>query len=246
MKVLVLLAILYATSLLIVCFGSEGNSTKSGDAPGEAAGCLLPYREKLDRLLTLDKASETAGRPKQQAVSKYNRVMKNASYHSMQYVWKTGRQKKMKVMGKIMTVPANDIVELHGLKEVTADYFNQSRRPPTQQQLAASQKEIDNAIEGKSSNPEANEKLRKLDEMKVGTQTQRATSGALNTAFAEAAKSYSEVTGLGQAAAWNSFENRLYILDDGVELVLTVDISNDSNVNREKAITLAKVLLTCR
>jgi len=97
MKVLVLLAILYATSLLIVCFGSEGNSTKSGDDPGEAAGCLLPYRENLDRLLTLDKASETAGRPKQQAVSKYNRVMKNASYHSMQYVWKTGRQKKMKV-----------------------------------------------------------------------------------------------------------------------------------------------------
>lgn len=245
MKSFILIAVLHISSVLTACTKNEDNS--AGEAIGDnyAQSCLLTFKEKLDGLLTLDKAAEIAGIPKEQAKPNYNRVMKNSSYHSMQYVWKSGRQKSMLVMGNQITVPVDDIIELHGLKQVTLDYFQNSHRPPTQQQIDASRREIDKAFDGKSDNEKVNAKVRKLDEMKVDKQTQKSTAGSLNSVFAEAAKSYVPVSGVGQAAAWNSFENRLYIYSDGIELSVTVDVSKDSDINKSKAITLAKALLKC-
>ena len=83
--------------------------------------------------------------------------------------------------------------------------------------------------------------------MQVDKQTQKSTASALSSVFAQAAKSYVDVTGIGQAASWNSFENRLYIFEKGIELSVTVDLSSDSQFNRKKAIELGKSLLAaCR
>jgi hypothetical protein len=49
----------------------------------------------------------------------------------------------------------------------------------------------------------------------------KSTAGTLNSVFAEVAKNYSNVDGIGEAAAWNSFENRLYIYEGDVEFSLT-------------------------
>lgn len=232
---------------IFACSKGESSDSKEQAARQEVASpsCLLSFKEKLDGLLTLERAAAVVGKPAGEAREKYNRVMKNPSYHSLQYKWPSGRQKTLDVMGQSVTIPASDIVELHGLKEVKLDYFQQSHRPPTQEQLDASKTEIDKAIDGKSDNEKVNENLKKLDEMKVSKEAQKSTAGALGSAFAEVAKSYSNVAGIGEAAAWNSFENRLYIYENGVEFSVTVDVSADGEVNKTKAMELGKMLVKC-
>lgn len=237
--------------ILAICCSSEGsgraehasNKAKSGSP----AGCLITYQNRLNQLLTPTMAANLAGKAKEEARQKYNQVMKNASYHSMQYSWKTDRQKQVQLMGPTMTVPADAVIELHGLRAVTLESFKKSHRPATDEQLAAAKKEIDQAIDGQSDNRQINEHLQKLDQMQVDKQTQKSTASELSSVFAQAAKSYVDVTGIGQAASWNSFENRLYIFEKGIEISVTVDLSSDSQFNRKKAIELGKSLLAaCR
>jgi hypothetical protein len=246
MKNIVLLALLHTFPLLAACSKSDRTTNETPESEERGNSCLPAYKEKLDGLLTLEKAAATAGRPKEAAKQKYSRVMKNPSYHSAQYVWKSGREQTLTVLGKPRLVPVNDLVELHGLKEVTLDYFKKSHRAPTQEQLDASKRQVDKAIDGKSDNAKVNAQVKKLDELKVDKETQKSTASELNSVFAQAAQSYSDVTGVGQAAAWNAFENRLYVFDSGIELALTVNVSNDGAVNKQKAITLARELIRCK
>lgn len=243
-----ILFLLTVSLSITACTKSESansNSSHENAVEEKTVSCLLAYKDRLNNLLSLEKGAAVAGKPKEEAKQNYNRVMKNSDYHSMQYSWKSGRKKTMSILGSGRLVPVNDLIELHGLKEVTLDYFKKSHRAPTDEQMAASRKEIDKGIDGKSANAQVNAEFKKLDEMKVSDETQKSAAGSLHSIFAEAAKSYSDVPGLGQAAAWNSFENRLYIFDKGVELAITVDVSSDVEVNKKKAIELAAVLLDC-
>lgn len=249
MKKSILSLLLTVSVSITACTKSESANSESSSKnaiEGKTASCLLAYKDRLNSLLPLEKAAAVAGKSKDEAKQNYNRVMKNSDYHSMQYSWKSGRKKMMSILGSERLLPVNDLVELHGMKEVTLDYFKNSHRAPTEEQLAASQKQLDKAIDGKSDNAKVNAEVKKLDEMKLSKETQKSTAGSLNSVFAEVARSYSDVPGLGQAAAWNSFENRLYIFDKGVELAVTVDVSSDGEVNKKKAIELGEALLDCK
>jgi hypothetical protein len=241
----ILFALALLSVLLVACSTGEGSEKQTSQEAVASSGCLLSYKENLDALLPLERASAVAGKPGGEAKQKYSRVMKNPTYHSVQYTWTSERTKTVNALGGSITVPANDIVTLHGLKEVKLDDFQKSHRPPTQEQLDASRQQIDKAIEGKSDNEKVNENLKKLDELKVSKETQKSTAGTLNSVFAEVAKSYSNVAGIGEAAAWNSFENRLYIYEGGVEFSLTVEVSADGEVNKNKAMALGKMLVKC-
>ena len=65
----------------------------------------------------------------------------------------------------------------------------------------------------------------------------------MTNAFSEIAKAYIKVEGLGDAAVWNTKTNELNVLQNGVKFTLVTDLSNDKEVNKGLAISLAKIIL---
>lgn len=212
------------------------------DARGENK-CLLSYSEKLDQLLTPELAAGFAELAVSSGKVKYSRVMKNPAYHSVKYLWESDRKRNMKDIGIDMEVPVKNQIELHGVKESTLKNFRMSHRVPTAEELKQRDKAINDAIDGKSGNRDINEKLEKLDKMKVEKSTQKGATQNLGNTFAKVAMAYEDISGLGDAASWNSFERRLYVIDSGVEISVSVDLSYDEAVNKEKAIVILKKLL---
>jgi hypothetical protein len=142
-----------------------------------------------------------------------------------------------------MVVPVKNQIELHGLKEGTLKSFKMAHRAPTAEELRQRDRAVNDAFDGKLGNKEINEKLEKLDKMKVDKATQKGVAQNLGNTFAKVAMAYEDVSGLGDAASWNSFERRLYVLDKGVEMSVSVDLSDDNEINKKRAIAILKKLL---
>jgi hypothetical protein len=238
------------------CGGNAGDKPKQDDVsqstelkntdPDAKGGntCLLGYSDKLDQLLTLDGAASFTQLPANAAKVTYSKVMENTAYHSIKYSWIGDRKRSMKDMGMDMVLPVKNQIELHAIKENTLTQFKTSHRAPTAEQLKQRDKAVNDAFDGKSGNAKIDEKVDKLDKMKVDKATQKGVAQNLGNVFAKVAMAYEDVSGLGDAASWNSFERRLYVLDNGVEISLTVDLSADEAINKEKAIFILNQLLS--
>ena len=149
----------------------------------------------------------------------------------------------MKHMGIDMVLPVKNQIEVHGIKGNTIAAFKTSHRVPTAEELKKRDKAVSDALDGKSGSNEVNDKVEKLDKMNVDKSTQKGVAQNMGNVFAKVAMAYEDVAGLGDAASWNSFERRLYVIDNGVEIAVSVDLSYDESVNKEKAIAILKNLL---
>ncbi|TDE18018.1 hypothetical protein [Dyadobacter psychrotolerans] len=217
---------------------SENMDSKGGNT------CLLGYSDKLDQLLTLDAAAGFTALPANAAKVSYSKVMKNTASHSIKYSWIGDRKRSMKDAGMDMVLPVKEQIELHGIKEKTLTEFKASHRAPTNEEIRKRDKAVNDALDGKSGKKEINENLEKLDKMKVDKSTQKGVAQNMGNVFAKVAMAYEDVAGLGDAASWNSFERRLYVLDNGVEISLSVDLSADESVNKKKAVLILTQLLS--
>jgi hypothetical protein len=223
--------------------GLTGLGKKSESSEKGANTCLLGYADKLNLLLTKEMAMELAQLPADNMKEKYFTQLKNQEHHHIRYSWKSKRTKNLKGIGMDMDVPADDIIQLNGLKPMTEKYFKMSRSVPTEDQLAKMDQTLNDAFDRKSGNEAVNKRLDKLDSLKVNRETQKKVGKSMGGAFAKIAQAYSDVQGIGDVASWNSIENTLYVLDGGVEMSLQVELSSDHLQNKEKAIVLAGQLL---
>ena len=226
--------------------GTVSESKESENADPDEKGdntCLLGYADKLDQLLTLEAAAGFAELPGSAAKVSYSKVMKNSAYHSIKYSWVGDRKRNMKHMGIDMVLPVKNQIEVHGIKGNTIAAFKTSHRVPTAEELKKRDKAVSDALDGKSGSNEVNDKVEKLDKMNVDKSTQKGVAQNMGNVFAKVAMAYEDVAGLGDAASWNSFERRLYVIDNGVEIAVSVDLSYDESVNKEKAIAILKNLL---
>ncbi|CAG5006189.1 hypothetical protein DYBT9275_03753 [Dyadobacter sp. CECT 9275] len=205
--------------------------------------CLLGYANKLDQLLTLQMAADFAGLPAGSAEIKYFNSMKNTDNHDVKYSWKSDRKRNMKDVGVDMVVPVDNMVQLNGIKERSFESFKMTHRAPTDNELKQADQAMDEALDKKSGNKKVNEQVEKLDEMKVDKNTQKSVVKGMGGVFAKVARAYREVQGIGDAASWNAVERRLYVVDNGVEISVSVDLSDDDAVNEQKAVVLMKQLL---
>lgn len=53
----------------------------------------------------------------------------------------------------------------------------------------------------------------------------------------------SKINGVGESAYWNSKQNHLDVYAKGISFTVEVDISDDDNLNKEKTIALAKLIV---
>ncbi len=223
---------------------SEVNKRRGAD-PDASGGnkCLLSYAGKMDELLTLELAGKLIGFSPEKAKTQYSKVMKNTDYHSLSYSWKNGRIGEISILGgKPLKTEMPDVVVLENLKAISMTQFRKSYRPPTDEEINQMKQVTKDVREGKVQNEEARQAQNKLDKMGVDKKTVGAASEKMEGLFTKAAKAYSDVTGIGDAASWNSFESKLYVLSNGVQFCVRVDIGDEAK-EKEKALIIAREIL---
>ena len=228
---------------------SSENKQLTNTDPDAKGGntCLLGYADKLDKLLTMEAAAAVAQLPAGEAKVTYFTAMKNTDYHNVKYAWKSDRKRSLKDAGIDMEVPTDNMIQLNGIKARSLKSFQMTHRAPTDEELKQLDKAMNDAFDKKSGNKTVNEQVEKLDKMNIDKGTQKSVAKSMGGAFEKVTKAYVEVSGIGEAASWNSVEHCLYVLDNGVEISVTVDLSDDDAVNKEKAMALLTQLLAkCR
>ena len=249
--------------LLIVCIACASDKGKSNNSgvvvdlddelakieskrpsdPNAKGGntCLLSYLEKYDQLLTEETVLNATKFDKTKLEINYSKALKNPEYHSVNYRFKNKRKAFVEQIGVEMEVP--DFVVLSSIKPMSLEHFKNTYRAVSQQEIDAANHQIDNAIEGKSNEKEANEKIRELEKMGIDKKTTKSVTDVMKGTFVNVAKSYVTVDDLGDAATWNTFANTLNVIDNGVHFELHVEVSDDNINNKNVAIAVANQLL---
>ncbi len=223
--------------------GAIKNAENRRSADPNASGgntCLLDYQEKLDQLLTADMVLQATRFPGNLMDSSYRRIM-GPAYHEVSYRFKNGR--KGKVKGLKGEYDLKDIISVGSVKAMSLSQFEDSYRVITEEEEKLAKEAFEDVTEGKSGDPQADEALKKAKENHISKETVKKSGGALMNAFKEVSEGYRVEKELGNAARWNVVTNRLTVLQNGVQFELVVEISNNTEKNRETAVAIAKEIL---
>lgn len=241
-----------ATYFLYSCSSSGSESSlkdelagASGKTEAKKTGsnkCLLGYADKLDELFTKPEAVEVSGLDGEKADFKYTKIMTDPFYHYAMFSWDGSRVKKIKVGNMEIDAPVSDQITLYGIRAMSEEEFKRNRRNVTDEELAQMNQQIEKALSGDTENKAIKERLDKLEKMGVDKKTVVGTGSAIGGMAGRVAQAYKEVPGLGDVAAWNTVEKRLYVLSGGVEFSVAVDLGDEST-DQTKAVTLAKKIL---
>ncbi len=223
---------------------AEGRRAADPNAKGGNT-CLLGYLEKYDQLLTEDMVLSATSFDKAKLDLRYNKALKNPEYHSVSYRFKNKRKAFIEQIGVTTEVP--DAVVLNAIKPMSLNHFRDTYRAVTQQETDVANQKIDEVVEGKSTEKDANDKIEELGKMGVDKKTTKSVTDVMKGTFANVAKSYVAVDGLADAATWNTFANTLNVITNGVHFELNVEISADNADNKKVAIAIAnKILAVCK
>lgn len=212
------------------------NSTsKDPNAKGDNK-CLLEYADKYDQLLTEAMVLQASGFSKEKMKVKYSKVLKNNAHHSVNYNFDNGRKQLRLGLSTPMVLPDN--ISLNSIKAMSLKMFEDSYRAMTaeeQQHYEAAKKEV---LAGNSQ--EANDAIKNAN---VDKKTLEKGVEKLDGVFSKVANAYQTVNQLGDAARWNTVTNEMVVLQNGVQFVLVVNISEDNTRNRAVANDLATTIL---
>ena len=229
-------------SIFLFAFSCTGDKKENQQLNGletetieavEAAGMKAEdFKDKIDELLTLEMAAEVSGLPAGEAEKDHR---KGGPLETLAYQWKSDRLKKYAIMGKSVTVPADNTIELSWVKNTTLEQFKHDYHNPTAE-------EIKNAEEAMA---------KKSDELNAeGKATKEQTDAANSMAKSSISKfKVEEVPNLGTYAVFvNSgmmgvSTRDLKVFYKGLSFTLAVDLSDDAAYNDKKAIETAKMII---
>ncbi|MGV7106636.1 hypothetical protein [Flavobacterium sp. U410] len=230
--------ILALTSIFLFAFSckKEGSSTvmeqEVNDAVEQAIGKTSDeYNGKLDELLTLEIASEATGYASNEARKDYSKILKDPATHSVSYNWDKGRMKKVNnpITNKEMNVPINDFVKIAWVRNTTLDKFKFDYHTPTAEEI-------------KKANEVMDKKLNEMVGEGKATKEQADLSKEMGNGLMNG-QSYTEVSNVGDYATWNNKYKQLKVFYKGLEFEITVEVSDDESVNKQKSIEVAKQII---
>ena len=216
------------------------SKSKNPDAKGDNT-CLLAYREKYDALLSEEDVLSATGFDKEKMTIKYRKTLADPKYHEYVLSFKNGR--KGKIFGSDRDFELPDIITVREIESMSLNTFKNSYRAATEEESQAAQQVLKDAADGKLDNPDAEEVMKQAETKNIDKDDIKKTGSTLTNAFSDVSKAYINIEGLGDAAVWNSKTNELNVLQNGVKFSLVTDVSNDKEVNKEIAISLAKIIL---
>ena len=225
------------TFLILSCDTKNSDSTiKSVSSKTEKSGTLkvADFEKRLDELLTLEMAAKVSGFDSSKATKEYENKTgamfgdKNDPPSECYYFWENGRTIDIKVGKGKMNLPYKDRVGIKSVSNTSLEDFKQRYGVLTDEQKALASKKLQEEANKNKSENEKTEAEKKM--MDVGT-------GIINQLQPE------KIVGVGDAATWYPNYNELKVLYRGLLFALEVDISDDKNINREKSMELAKMII---
>lgn len=240
MELIRLLAIPF---LFLTTSGANGNGLKAEVTaratihPVAQSGSIkaTDFEGKLDELLTLEMASAVTGFEASKAIKEHGNKT-DAVFGSTKkgprecsYLWNNGRTRTVKSADKTMNVAWKDKVSIKSVSNTTFERFmrNYGAQTDGEKQVAAEKLRT----EAGANQPEGPKKGADAQMMEVGTDL-------------IAGLKAEEIGGVGEAATWYANSNEIKVLYNGLIFALVVDISDDPDLNREKSIELAKMIIT--
>ena len=195
---------------------------KSRESGGKKAEAIVKkYQGSLDQLFTKEMAAAVTGYNVADVEENYSKTTANPDYHDISYSWDKGRVRKMKVGGMNFEVPSPDILRLGWFRATTLEQFKQSYRTPTEEELQNMEEALN---ENTAGNPNA----------------QLATDMAKG--FADGL-TFDDVPGVGDYAVWNNKTKELNTYYKGIQFQLQIVVGDNAEVNRERSIALAKMIV---
>lgn len=203
--------------------------------------CLLDYQTKYDQLLTENEVLSATGFSKDVMEVKYQKVMKNPEYHEFKFNFKN---KRIAYIPQIkMKAEIQDVVAVKSIKAMSLTQFESTYKAITEEEMQVAKDVMNDVTEGNSGDAEAEAALEKAKEQNVSNEQIKETSNVMMDAFKEISEGYRVVEDLGDAARWNIATNELNVIQNGVQFLLLVDVSNEVEKNKSLAIQLAKKIL---
>lgn len=215
---------------------NEGNSSALEEETNEAIEQAIgktsdEYNGKLDELLTLEIASEATSYAPNEARKDYGKILKDPATHHVAYNWDKGRMKKVNnpITNKEMNVPINDFVKIAWVRNTTLEKFKFDYHTPTAEEIKIANEAMDKKLsemvgEGKATKEQAD-------------LSKEMGNGLMN------GQSYTEVSNVGDYATWNNKYKQLKVFYKELEFEITVEVSNDESVNKQKSIEVAKQII---
>ncbi len=206
----------------------DKNKAENSDAEKvttSESSCLFNYADKFDEIFTIEMISEIIGYNKDDAKSKYSKSTKNVTYHSYTHSWKGSRMQTMEVGTTKVDVPMNDYVSLSGMSKISAEDFDFQYKNLSDEEKA----EINKVLE------------EKVAEKELTEEQNSAASDVSNSIIGSIF--YEDVENVGTKSLWNPNHNELIVFHVDMLFKVSVNISNDNNTNKEKAVVIAQALL---
>jgi hypothetical protein len=192
------------------------------------------FAGKLDELLTLEMAVKVCGFDALKVIKEHEIKAgaafggKKRAVRECSYLWENGRTRTITVGGNTMNAPYKDKVGINSVSNTTLERFKRNYGALTNKQKIAANKQIEEQADKTTTEGTNNEANKQMAE--VGT-------GMINNLQAE------EITGVGEAATWYKNSSELKVFYNGLTFALVVDVSDDKNLNRNKSIELANLII---
>lgn len=199
----------------------------------EAAGIKAEdFKGNINKLLTLEMASQVSGLPANEAETKHSTVI----IESLTYKWKSDRTRDVEITkGNPMKVPTPNSIELSWVKNTTLKQFKHDYHNPTAEEI----KNAEAAMEQKAKELQAE-----------GKTTKESADASVGIAKNSISKfSVEEVPNVGDYAVFvNSgimgvSKRDIKVFYKGLSFTLSVDLSDDKIYNDKKSIELAKMIV---
>ncbi len=183
---------------------------------------------ELNKLLLLNDVVAVTGMDAKEIKTKYSKVLKNPTYHELQYLWPSDRIKEVETPFVTMKVPVDNKISIRGVEEMDLKKFNSFYRNLSEAEKKEAMAVIDNA-------------LNKDSRLKDHTQEQKTSAKSMASGFMNDPEKYEEVAGIGTRALWKG--NELFVLKGNVKFVLYCEVSKDKQVNLDQAKQIAQSIL---
>ncbi len=229
-----LLSVLSLFLFAFTCSGDkkENLESQANETIDEVVGKSADeFNGKLDQLLTLEMASEISGYVATEAEKDYNQVLKSPVTHLVSYQWEKGRNQQIKnpINGKMMDIPAKDFIQLSWVKNTTLKEFKFNYHTPTAEELANADKAM-------------NEKANEMQQQGKVDASQAEMAKGMASEMAKGL-SFDEIKDVGEYAVWNNKQKELKVFYKGIEFQITVELSDDEKINKQKTIETAKLII---
>lgn len=210
----------------------QNEVAKSSENHNTEEGCLYDYAENLEELLLLDLVTEITGFSKEKVKLDYNKPGKNITYHSFAYSWEGSRKQIMDMKVTQVEVPKNDVVSISGLTKIDEKKFNFQYRNLTPDEKNKAKMHLEEQLKNQADKNNLTEEQRKMAQS-------MAQSGIDNIKF-------EEINNVGGKALWEIKRNVLTVFYIDAMFHLLVDVSDDNEENKQKAVAIAqKIISSC-